>query len=92
LMYNERDAMLMKVHNKGQVVIPAHIRKQLGIDIGDLLEVEVMPEEGKIELRRPVQGMAQKLAGSLKKYARGKDFPSDRQVAEALRRGLTQRG
>ena len=43
--------MLTKVHNKGQVVIPAQVRKQLGIDVGDFLEVEVKPDEGKIELR-----------------------------------------
>lgn len=84
--------MLMKVHNKGQVVIPAHVRKQLGIDVGDVLEVEVVPDEGKIELRRPVQGKAASLAGSLKQYARGKRFPSERQIAEALRRGLMQGG
>ena len=82
----------MKVHNKGQVVIPAHVRKQLGIDVGDVLEVEVMPDEGKIELRRPMQGKAQALAGSLRQYARGKGFPSDRQIAKALRLGLMQRG
>lgn len=82
--------MLMKVHNKGQVVIPAHVRRQLGIDVGDVLEVEIVPEEGKIELRRPTQNKARSLAGSLKQYARGKSFPSRRQMAEALRRGLTE--
>lgn len=84
--------MLMKVHNKGQVVIPAEVRKQLGIDVGDVLEVEVMPDEGKIELRRPAQGKAQSLAGSLKQYARGKRFPSDGQIEAALRRELTRGG
>ena len=84
--------MLMKIHNKGQVVIPAEIRKQLEIDVGDVLEVEVLPDQGKIELRRPGQSKARSLAGSLKQYARGKRFPSDRQIAEALRRGLMQGG
>lgn len=84
--------MLMKVHNKGQVVIPADVRKQLGIDIGDMLEVEIMPEEGKIELRRPAHGRAEELAGSLKTYARGKKFPTNRQMSEALRRGLLTDG
>lgn len=84
--------MLMKVHNKGQVVIPAHVREQLGIDVGDLLEVEVLPEEGKIELRRPGQFMARSLAGSLNQYAHGKPFPSERRIADALRRGLTRGG
>ena len=84
--------MLMKVHNKGQVVIPAQVRKQLGIDVGDVLEVEIVPEEGKIELRRPVQRKARSLGGSLKKYARGKRFPSRRAMEEALRWGLVGGG
>ncbi len=84
--------MLMKVHNKGQVVIPAQVREQLGIDVGDVLEVEVLPQEGKIQLRRPSETRARSLAGSLKQYARGKRFPSDRRIAEALRRGLVPRG
>lgn len=84
--------MLMKVHNKGQVVIQVHVREQLGIDVGDVLEVEVLPGQGKIELRRPGQTKARSLAGSLKSYARGKRFPSDRRIADALRRGLTRGG
>jgi AbrB family looped-hinge helix DNA binding protein len=84
--------MFMKVHPKGRVVIPAEIRKRLGIDIGDVLEVEVVPEEGKIELRRPTLDKAASLAGSLKRYARGKRFPSDRRMAEALRKGLAGDG
>lgn len=84
--------MLMKVHAKGQVVIPAAMRKQLGIDVGDVLEAEVFEEEGRIELRRPQEGTARLLAGSLKDYARGKPFPSEADMAEALRRGLLADG
>ena len=84
--------MLMKVHPKGQVVIPAEIRKQLGIDVGDVLEVEVNAAEGKIELRRPARGEARLLAGSLKRYARGRRFPAERTVADALRKGLAGNG
>jgi AbrB family looped-hinge helix DNA binding protein len=80
--------MLMKVHNKGQVVIPVSVRKQLGIEIGDMLEVEVIPDEGKIELRRSDGGRAAVLAGSFEKYARGKSFPSRQEMTEALRRGI----
>jgi AbrB family looped-hinge helix DNA binding protein len=82
----------MKVHNKGQVVIPAEIRKELGIDVGDVLEVEVIADEGKIELRRPDRGGGETLAGSLSAYARGRKFPSDEEMAEALRRGLLRDG
>jgi AbrB family looped-hinge helix DNA binding protein len=81
--------MLMKVHPKGQVVIPAEVRKRLGIEIGDELEVEVVPEEGKLEMRRPSRDHARKLAGSLAEYARGKRFPSRKRMAEALRMALS---
>jgi AbrB family looped-hinge helix DNA binding protein len=84
--------MLMKVHNKGQVVLPAQVRRQLGIDVGDMLEVEVIPEEGKIELRRPAERKALALAGSLRGYARGKRFPSRREMSEALRREIVKDG
>ncbi|MBI4544195.1 MAG: AbrB/MazE/SpoVT family DNA-binding domain-containing protein [Gemmatimonadetes bacterium] len=84
--------MLMKVHPKGQVVIPAEIRRRLGIDVGDVLEVNVIPEDGKIELRRPRQAKARWMAGSLKQYARGKKFPSERRIAEALGSGLAGGG
>jgi AbrB family looped-hinge helix DNA binding protein len=80
--------MRMKVHNKGQVVLPAEIRAQLGIEIGDILEVEVVAEEGKIELRRSETGTAASLGGSLERYARGKPFPSRSEMANALRRGM----
>jgi AbrB family looped-hinge helix DNA binding protein len=84
--------MLMKVHRKGQVVIPAEVRKQLGIDVGDVLEVEIVPEEGKIELRRPSRGRAASLAGSLRRYAQEKTFPSDAQISDAMDRGLARDG
>ena len=84
--------MLMKVHPKGQVVIPAEIRRRLGIAIGDVLEVEIIPEEGKIELRRASPVSADSLAGSLAQYACGKTFPSEREMAEALREGLAGDG
>lgn len=82
----------MKVHNKGQVVIPAHIRRELGIEIGDVLEVEVLPEEGRIELRRRSEQTARALAGSLSRYAGDKPFPTRDQIQDALRRGLSERG
>lgn len=84
--------MLMKVHPKGQVVIPAEIRRRLGIAIGDVLEVEVVAEEGKIELRRASRVTAASLAGSLAQYARGKRFPTEQEIAEALRKGVAGNG
>ena len=79
----------MKVHNKGQVVIPAQMRRELDIAIGDHLEVEVNEEESRIELRKPTGPRSSELAGSLSRYAAGKPFPSRDQLAEAVRRGTT---
>ncbi|NCC60097.1 MAG: AbrB/MazE/SpoVT family DNA-binding domain-containing protein [Verrucomicrobiae bacterium] len=33
--------MLIKVFNKGRVVLPVDLHKALGIQVGDLLEVEL---------------------------------------------------
>ena len=82
--------MLMKVHNKGQVVIPAEMRKELGISIGDHLDVRLDVEQKRIELRKPTEGTAEKLAGSLRQYGRGKPFPSREEVRKSLQRGLSR--
>jgi AbrB family looped-hinge helix DNA binding protein len=36
--------MLMKGFNKGQIVIPVGIRNELGIEVGDSMDVEIDPE------------------------------------------------
>lgn len=84
--------MLMKVHRKGQVVIPVEVRRRLGIEVGDLLEVDIKDDEGMIELRRPAQTSARALAGSLREFARGRRFPSEARISDALRRGLSDDG
>jgi len=81
----------MKVHPKGQVVIPAEVRQRLGIAVGDMLEVTVDPDTGTIQLRRPDREAAEALAGSLYEYARGRPFPTEEEMAEALRKGLGTR-
>jgi AbrB family looped-hinge helix DNA binding protein len=83
--------MLMKVHPKGQVVIPVEVRRRLGIDVGDLLEVEISADESRITLRRPERGEARHLAGSLRAFAAGRPFPSEAVLADAFRRGLARR-
>jgi AbrB family looped-hinge helix DNA binding protein len=79
--------MQMKVFNKGQVVIPAGMRRDLGIAIGDTLDVAVDRDNHAISLR-PHRSSGALLAGSLASYARAKQFPSRRRMAEALSRGL----
>ena len=80
--------MQMKVFNKGQIVIPADVRRLLGIEIGDKLEVEVDRERRLIELHKPARNQSSKLAGAFAEFARGKTFPSRKQMSNALSEGL----
>lgn len=84
--------MLMKLHPKGQVVIPVEMRRRLGVDVGDLLEVDISADDSGITLRRPERGEAMALAGSLKAFAAGRPFPSEAVCEDALLRGLARRG
>ena len=80
--------MLMKVFNKGQVVIPIAIRKEMGIEIGDMLDVVVDGEEKCVKLKKAGDMKSQKLAGSLSKYNRRKRFPSRKEMKKALEEGI----
>lgn len=80
--------MRMKVFNKGQVVIPAEIRKALGIKPGDSMEVSFDLAHRSIELRKPEKDESQDLVGSLAAYAKGKQFPSRKEMHKALERGM----
>ena len=80
--------MLMKVFNKGQVVIPAEMRRALGIEIGDNLDVRIDRERGTVELRKIETFESEALAGSLSSYGGKKEFPSRESMADALAKGL----
>jgi|WetSurMetagenome_2_1015567.scaffolds.fasta_scaffold27066_4 AbrB family looped-hinge helix DNA binding protein len=80
--------MLMKVFNKGQVVIPSKIRDGLGISPGDFVDVAVNLQDQKIELRLYRPAGSTSIAGSLAKYGRRKSFPTRKQSANILRKGL----
>ena len=78
--------MLMKVFNKGQVVIPAGIRREMGVHAGDMLDVRVNRRKHVIELFHPEKTEAEQLAGSLSRYR--KKTPSRAAIHEALAKGL----
>ena len=80
--------MLMKVFNKGQVVIPVAMRRELGVRVGDMLDVRVDRRKQMIQLFRPERMEAERLGGSLSKY-RG-NLPSRSVMHEALAKGLTR--
>ena len=82
--------MLMKVFNKGQVVIPVAIRKEIGIEIGDMLDVVVYGKEKCVKLKKAGDLKSQKLAGSLAKYNRRKRFPSRKEMKKALEEGIVR--
>jgi AbrB family looped-hinge helix DNA binding protein len=82
--------MLMKVFNKGQVVIPADIRKEFGIEVGDMLDVVLDRREKCVKLKRIQEMKSKELAGSLSRYNRRKRFPSRREMKEALGEGIVR--
>ena len=78
--------MLMKVFNKGQVVIPAKIRHNFDIQIGEMLDVVVNEDKQIIEIKKSFYHV-KALAGSLSEYS-VKPFPSNKQIHESLANGL----
>ncbi|MBP9128214.1 MAG: AbrB/MazE/SpoVT family DNA-binding domain-containing protein [Elusimicrobia bacterium] len=80
----------MKVHNKGQVVIPARIRRQMNIDIGDRVEVCVARDGRRLKISPPpCRGKPSSLAGSLSHYRRHRrHFPNRQEMHRALEAGL----
>jgi AbrB family looped-hinge helix DNA binding protein len=80
----------MKVHNKGQVVIPARIRRQMNIDIGDRVEVCVSRDGRRLKISPPpCRAKPSPLAGSLSHYRRyRRHFPSRQEIHRALAAGL----
>jgi AbrB family looped-hinge helix DNA binding protein len=80
----------MKVFNKGQVVIPAQIRRALGIEIGDSLEVRIDADHACIQLSKPAVRESAALAGSLARYAARRAFPTKRSMRRALAQGLSR--
>jgi antitoxin PrlF len=71
---------IAKVTSKGQVTIPADVRKELGIDQGDDLIFEVTPERS-IQLRVVKRRRLSDLYGALPAT---RPFPGKEKVREAV--------
>jgi AbrB family looped-hinge helix DNA binding protein len=80
--------MLMKVFSKGQVVIPIEIRKNLGIEPGDLIDVTLDYSHKRIELSPKQSSTSASIAGSLARYKHHKPFPNKLSMSRILRKGL----
>ena len=66
---------IVTVKNKYQVVIPMVLRKQIGVDIGDLMEARV--ERGKITFTHQTlfdRELAESVAESVADYKAGRHF------------------
>jgi AbrB family looped-hinge helix DNA binding protein len=81
--------MLMKVFNKGQVVVPADVRRQMDLHAGDMVNVEFNPENQCVELRK-AEACSGKLAGSLASYAAKRAFPSREEMHSAFAKGMSR--
>lgn len=62
---------IVRVKNKYQVVIPERVRKEIGVEIGDVLEANV--ERGKITLT-PKSVVDRGIAESLEEFRKGRSF------------------
>ena len=62
---------IVKVKTKGQVTIPTALRRQAGLNIGDLLEAKI--ERGSIVLT-PQSLVDRHIAESIKQFKNGQSF------------------
>ena len=83
---------LVTVKNKFQIVIPQRVRKQAGIEIGDLLEVN-MTGDGIVTLN-PQSLIDRRIAESLKDYEEGRyggTFNSAKELISSLKSEVKKR-
>jgi AbrB family looped-hinge helix DNA binding protein len=73
------------VSNKGQVVIPADLRKQLGILPGSQVEVSVVDNKIEISLVHPAGHASHESGFGMLKYAGPPRRLADFDVAELMR-------
>ena len=81
--------MLMKVFSKGQVVVPAEVRRQMDLHAGDMVDVEFNPETKCVEMRK-AENRSGRLAGSLASYAAEREFPTRDQMHDAFAKGMSR--
>ena len=75
--------ILTKVTRKGQITLPAEIRRRLGIKEGDKVALSIS-ESGQAEvLLRPVRSVAEMTFGAVTPRRRPEDFKTLRESFEA---------
>ena len=92
LQKKEPVLILLKIFNKGQVVIPVAIRREWGVNPGDYVQASFDQETKNVVMAPPSNaGIASNLAGSLASYSKSKKFPTKKQKSEALLSGLAHK-
>jgi len=77
--------MITTITTKGQVTVPAEIRKILNISVGDKVYfTEVEKKERKVVFKIIPQGVVDELAGSLSTKIKDKNFKEVRKKAGQL--------
>ena len=72
--------VIVTVSSKGQVVIPAEVRKHLGVEQGDKV-LFVLGEDGKVELKSVKYPTVASLRGAAGKLAQPLTWDEMRQIA-----------
>ena len=75
------------ITRKGQVTIPAEIRRSLGLKQGD--RVEFIHENGKVRLE-PIGSVVERTAGIFAEYRRPGPPPTFKELREAFERGVAE--
>ena len=68
-------------------MIPVVIRKELGLNVSDMLDVHLNTANACIELKK-ADSTTEHLGGSLSSYAKGKNFTSRKQMHDAFAKGM----
>lgn len=74
--------LLTIVTRKGQITIPAEIRKSLGIKQGDKIALSVPEGQTSLVTLRPVRSVAEMTFGAVTPRKRPEDFKELRQLFE----------
>lgn len=76
------------ISSKGQVTIPADVRRQLGVDAADKISF-VLTDEGKVELR-PTRFTLDSVLGSIDALP-NESVDLDREIEEAVEEGIARK-
>lgn len=81
--------MRMKVFNKGQIVIPASLRKKYDISVGDMVEV-VTDEDGIKIIPAKKERLTDTLFGVFAEHAQKKPKLTEKQINKATEKGFVE--